>query len=147
MEKIIKYQKKILNYESEFNIFRQINKNELEKFQKKLNQYKITTNLLYTDMNFYSELKFIELAQPVGTNKYIYMDIIWIHEHYEFIESIRSVESDIKLLLVKSHKLGLITNIQFKLVKKIFKSINLIFESDTILRDFYTSVNGKNNIK
>ena len=46
MENIKKYQKNILNYESEFNTFRQINKNELEKFQVKLNQYKITTYLL-----------------------------------------------------------------------------------------------------
>ena len=104
-------------------------------------------------MNFYSELKFIELDHSVSastsisisTNEYVYMDIIWTHEHYEFIESIRSVEPDIKSLLTKSHKLGLITNIQFKLAKKIFKSINLIFESDAILRDFYTSYNDKNN--
>lgn len=145
MEKIIKYEKKILQYESKFNTFRQINKNELEKFQVKLNQYKIITDLLHSDMNFYSELKFIELDYSVSTGEYIYMDIIWIHEHYEFIESIRSIEPDIKSLLNKSHKLGLISNIQLKLAKKIFKSINLIFESDIILRDFYTCVNNKNN--
>lgn len=145
MEELIKYEKKILSHESKFNTFRQINKNELEKFQIKLNHYKITINLLLSDSNFYSELKFIELDQSVNINEYVYMDIIWTHEHYEFIEKIRSIEPDIKLLLAKSHKLGLITNVQFKLAKKIFKLINNIFESDSILKDFYVGFN-KNNI-
>ena len=138
MEKIMKYQKKILNHESNFNEFKEINKSELEKFQTKLNYYKITTNLLYLDPNFYSELKFIELDHSIESDKYIYKEIIWIHEHYEYIEQIRSIELDIKLLLFKSHNIGLISNIQFRLAKKIYKSIDTIYKSDVILREFYS---------
>ena len=145
MEKIMKYQKKILNHEVNFNEFKEINKNELEKFQTKLNHYKITTNLLYLDPNFYSELKFIELDHSIDSDRYIYKEIIWIHEHYVYIEQIRSIEVDIKLLLLKSHNIGLISNVQFRLAKKIYKSIDTIYKSDVILRDFYSKYYNSND--
>lgn len=137
MEKIIKSEKKIFNHESNYNKFKKINKNELEKFHKELNHYKITTNLLFGDPNFYSELKFIELDQSVESSKYLYLETIWISEHYNFIEKTRSIESDIMLLLIESNKIGLISNVQFQLAKKIFNSIDMIYKSDKVLKDFY----------
>jgi hypothetical protein len=145
MRKQKKNEKKILSIESKYNTYYPINKNQLEKFQIEWNNYKLTTNLLFSDPNFYSELKFIELDQSLNSDKYIYADIIWSHEHYEFIEKTRLVEQDIKSLLSKSYKFGLISQIQYKLAKKISKSINQIFESDTILKEFYFNSNNQNN--
>lgn len=148
MEKQKKYEKKILSKESEYNTYNTYNpddKNQFEKFQIKLNQYKLSANLLFSDPNFYSELKFIELDQPINSYKNIYADIIWLHEHYEFIEKTRLVELDIKFLLAKSYKLGLISYVQYKLAKKISKSINQIFESESILKEFYSNSNNKEN--
>ena len=141
MEKITKYEKKILSYESNFNKFKKINKSELEKFNKELFHYKTMTKLLLTDPNFYSTLKFIELNQPDELIQYKFEEIIWIHEHYEHIEKIRSIESDIKLLLVESNKLGLISGVQFRLAKKILNFIDKIYKSDIILKDFYDEFN------
>ena len=141
MEKITKYEKKILSYESKFNKFKKINKSELEKFNKELFHYKTMTKLLLTDPNFYSTLKFIELDKSDELVQYNFQEIIWIHEHYEHIEKIRSIESDIKLLLVESNKLGLISSVQFRLAKKILNFIDIIYKSDIILKDFYNEFN------
>lgn len=144
-EKILKYQNKIFNQESKFNIYGQINMDELEKFKTKLSQYKITTNILFSDPNFYLDLKFIELDQSIGISEYICKEIVWINEHYDFIEQIRTIESDIKFLITKSYKFGLISNVQYKLVKKFFTLVKKIYETDTILKDLY--VNSKKNKK
>jgi hypothetical protein len=147
MDEIIKCQQKILKYESAFNIMDQMKieqfdqLDQLEKFELKFNHYKITVLTLYSDPDFYSKLKFIELDQNMNNQMYGYMEIIWTHEHYEFIENIRTIESDIKLLLDESYKFGLITHIQFILSTKIFKFIRYIFESDVILKNFYTNHN------
>jgi predicted membrane protein len=146
MEKITRYEKNIFEYEYDFNKFKKINTSELEKFQKELNQYKITTNLLFTDPNLYSDLKFIELDGSVEISKYLYEETIWICEHYNFIDKIRTIELDIMSLLLESNKIGLISNIQFRLAKKILNSIESIYKSDIILRDLYIDLD-KNNDK
>ena len=144
-------QKKIIKIESRTNLIcknnfikkiNKINKYELDIFYKKFNQYKIITKIIFDYPYFYSELKSIQLDEDSNTNVNIYNQIIWIHEHYEFIENIRKTESDIEILLNKSYNSGLITFIQYKLSKKILKKIDLIYKSDIILYDFYH----KNNI-
>lgn len=146
--KFKKYQKKLLNYELEYNLCEQINKYELVEFEKKLNQYKITTKLLFSYPNYYSQLKSIELNYLFSENEYIYKDIIWTHEHFEYIEEIRSIEKQIELLLIESLEFGFITKIQYKLAIQIFNSIFKIFESNEILKEFYINVkdNGYYNI-
>lgn len=147
MKKITKYEKNIFKYENNFSKFKKINKSELEKFQKELNQYKITTNLLFTDPNFYSDIKYIELDQSVEISKYAYESTLWIYEHYNFIDKIRSIELDIMILLIESNKIGLISNVQFRLTKKILNSIDSIYKSDIILRDLYIDSNKNNKYK
>lgn len=145
-KKYKKYQKKISNYEFKFNICNEVNKNELEKFYKKFNIYKITTKILYKYPNYYSDIKFIDLGQPSNINEYIFNDIIWTHEHFEYIEEIRSIEYDIQILLFESYELGLISSIQFELAKKIYNLVCKIFELDIIVRDFFNvDINSNNN--
>jgi hypothetical protein len=81
----------------------------------------ITVRLLFDDYKFYSVIKYIVLDQSLEINQYIFNEIIWIHEHYEFIEQLREIEPDIKLLLEDSNNIGWISKIQYKLAKKFLK--------------------------
>lgn len=136
-KKIIKYQKKIFDYESDINLLKKCDIEEIKKFYKCFNQYKLTCKLIYSDPKIYSVLKFIELNQNICKNQYIFEEIIWDHEHYEFIEKIRLIENDLIALCKDSVKFNLITQIQYKIIKKIRPKINKIFESDTILLGLY----------
>jgi len=138
-KKIIKYEKIILQKELKFNIIKKYNIDELNKFFVKFNHYALILRLLHDDPTFYSTLKFIQLDQTNDIDHYQYCQIIWIHEHYELIEDIRSIEPDIKLLLSDSKNIGWISNIQYKLAKKIMKMIPGIFESDKIFTHLYSN--------
>ena len=136
-KKLIKYQKKVFDFESKFNSIKNCNVIELENFYKSFCQYKITCKLLYTDPTIFSTIKLIELDKSVSIDQYVFNEIIWNHEHYEFIEKMRSIENDLILLIKDSVKFDLVTKIQYKLIKGISPKIYKIFESDSILIGLY----------
>lgn len=137
--KIIKnYKNKLASIESKYNIIQESNINELKEFVIKFNQYKFTFGILFSDKNFYEELRFIELPND---NNYNYQMEIWNNEHYFFMEDIRSIESDIKLLLKFACKNGIISAIQYELMKNIKPKIKNIFESEVILSSLYEHKN------
>jgi hypothetical protein len=135
-KKIFNYQKKIINYESKFN-FIKVDYDELKKFYKKINNYKFICILLYNNPDFYIDIKYLQIDNYRELNEIVYLEIFWLNQHYEFIEEIRSIENDIKQLFQDAYKYGLITNIQYKLVKKIMMQILKIFELDKSLEKLY----------
>lgn len=135
--KIKKYQNKILKYESKYNLNNKINLSEFINFYKKFNHYKIICTSLYNDPKFYLNLQEIMINNYNNLNELTYLEIIWLNEHYELIEQIRSIESDIKIIIKKSIRLDLISNIQYKLIKILNSKIHKIFEQDITLQKLY----------
>jgi hypothetical protein len=137
-KKITRCEKIILQKELDFEPYKKYNICELDKFYKKFNHYMLVCKLLYKEPSFYSTLKFIQLDQTKNQCEYIYHEIIWTHEHYNYIEELRLIETDINQLIDCTYQFELLSNIQLQLIKKITKIIPNIFYSDTIFMHLYS---------
>jgi len=135
---IINYTNKINEIESKFKIINECDINELKIFYKKFSQYIFIFKILYENNDFYEDLKFIETSND-------YEQLIWINEHYNFLNEIRSIESTIKLMIKDSIKIGFITKIQYELLKKIEPKIKNVFKMDVVLSSIFE--NEKKNIE
>ena len=121
-KKISKFEKKIMFKELNFELVKKFDIVELDKFYKQFRDYMLTCRLLFTNPSFYSTLKFIQLDQTLNKYELAYKEIIWIHEHYNYIEELRLVENDLNNLVILGYNFGFVSKIQFELVKKIIHS-------------------------
>ena len=138
--KIFNHKKKILSIEQKYIIssIPQINLNILNDMIKKISNYILVVKILHSNPDFYSELKCIQIDYFRKPNEVACLETIWNVEHYEYIESIKNVEFDIFQLIKFATKYNLISYVQSKYIKKMIKEkINLIFESDKSLENFY----------
>lgn len=140
--KINKYEKNIICKEFYFEQNKKFDTNELDKFYKKFNHYVLTSKILYTNPTFYSTLMIIQLDQSKDQTQYINDEIIWKHEHYDFIEDLRTIEIDFDDLVHRAYGLKWISKIQFKLAKKIMRIIPNIFYFDSIFEKLYIDDSG-----
>lgn len=138
-KKIFNYHKKLLDIEKKYliNFEPKINLSKYEEVKKKIRDYKLTTNLLYSNPEFYLELKEIELDFTRDSNELSCLEIIWLNQHYEFIEEIKSIQDIIIQLIKFAKKYQLISFIQYKYVKKILPKINTIFDYDKSMEHLY----------
>lgn len=138
-KKTFKYHKKLLDIEKKYliNFDPQIDLNKYEEVKKKIHGYKLTTNLLYSNPEFYLELKEIELDFTRDSNELSCLEIIWLNQHYEFIEEIKSIQDEIIQLIKFAKRYQLISFIQYKYVKKILPKINTIFDYDKSMEHLY----------
>lgn len=139
-KKISKYYKKLLCIEKKYltNFVPTIDLDKYEQVKKKIENYKFITNLLYSNPEFYLELKEIELDFTRSLNELSYQEIIWLNQHYEFIEEIKSSSTEIIQLIKFAKKYQLISFIQYKWIKKILPKIDAIFNYDKSMEHFYS---------
>lgn len=143
-KKISKFEKKIMFKELNFELVKKFDIVELDKFYKQFRDYMLTCRLLFTNPSFYSTLKFIQLDQTLNKYELAYKEIIWIHEHYNYIEELRLVENDLNNLVILGYNFGFVSKIQFELVKKIIHIVPNIFYTDNVFVHLYPD---KSNIK
>lgn len=138
-KKISNYYKKLLDIEKKYltNFAPTIDLDKYEQVKKKIENYKFITNLLYSNPEFYLELKEIELDFTCSSNELSCQEIIWLNQHYEFIEEIKSSLAEIIQLIKFAKKYQLISFVQYKLIKKILPKINTIFNYDKSMEHFY----------
>lgn len=138
-KKIFNYHKKLLDIEKKYltNFEPKIDLSKYKEVKKKIRDYKLTTNLLYSNPEFYLELKEIELDFTRDLNELSCLEIIWLNQHYEFIEEIKSIQDIIIQLIKFAKKYQLISFIQYKYVKKILPKINTIFDYDKSMEHLY----------
>ena len=142
---INKCEKNILNIEFNFESAKKFNSNSLDKFYQQFNNYVLVCKILLSEPQFYSTLKFILLDQSINCYEHSYQEIIWIHEHYNFIEELRFIENDIGELLLFAYDFGWISKIQYLLCKKIMYLVPNIFYSDSIFSNLYSNKINKYN--
>jgi hypothetical protein len=136
------YENKIHNIEQKYisntiNYIDYIEYIKLDEIQKKISNYKLIVSILYSNPEFYLDLKQIQIDYFRELNEVVYLEIIWNIEHYEYIEQIRTCENDIMILAKFANKYNLISFIQYHYVKKFLKKINNIFESDKSIQELY----------
>lgn len=138
-KKITKYQKKILSIESKYlyHTIPEIDKNILNIIKKKIQIYKTTLYLLYSNPEFYFELKFVQLDFTRESNELDYLETIWLINHYELMEETKTTSCEIINLIKFALKYNIITFIQFRYLKKTLKKINVIFEYDKCFEKLY----------
>lgn len=138
-KKILNYHKKLLDIEKKYLTYFEpkIDLDKYKKVKKKIRDYKLITILLYSNPEFYLELKEIELDFTRDSNELSCLEIIWLNQHYEFIEEIKSTQDEIIQLIKFAKKYQLISFIQYKYVKKILPKINTIFEYDKSMEHLY----------
>lgn len=138
-KKLFNYQKKLSDIEKKY-FFSLLPSIDLDKFnliKKKISNHKLIINILYNSPEFYLDLKEIQLDFTREPNELSFLEIIWINEHYEFIDEIKSTQNDIIQLIKFSNKYNLISFIQYKFIKKLLPKINKIFEYDKSMEYFY----------
>ena len=59
--------------------------NKYEFVKKKIENYKLTTNLLFANLEFYLDIKEIQLDFTRDINELTCLEVIWFNQHYEFI--------------------------------------------------------------
>lgn len=138
-KKLENYHKKLTILETKYfiNLIPSIDLDKFSTIKKRINNYKLTTKLLYTNNEFYLDLKYIQLYFTKNLDELSFLEIIWINEHYEFIEDIKSTKNDIKQLIKFSNKYNLISCIQYTLIKKLLPKINKIFEYNKVFEKIY----------
>lgn len=138
-KKTLNYHKKIMIEETKYlkNFMPSIDLDKYEAVKKKIKNYKLITNLVYSNPKFYFELKEIELNYTCCLNELSCLEIIWLNQHYEFIEEIKSIQNEIIQLIKFAKKYQLISFIQYKYIKKILPKINTIFDYDKSMEHFY----------
>lgn len=139
-KKITNYYKKLSDIEKKYfiNFVPTIDLDKYEQVKKKIVNYKFITNLLYSNPEFYFELKEIELDFTRSFNELSCQEIIWLNQHYEFIEEIKSSSAEITQLIKFAKKYQLISFVQYKLIKKILPKINAIFNYDKSMEHLYS---------
>ena len=141
--KILNYQKKILSIEQKYiqSFIPKINLNKFNEIIKKISNYNLVVKILYSNPDFFLELKYIQIDYFRKPNEVACLETLWNVEHYEYIESIKNVEFDIFQLIKFANKYNLISYVQSKYIKKMIKKkINLIFESDKSFENFYNPI-------
>lgn len=138
-KKILNYHKKILIEETKYlaNFIPMIDLDKYNMVKKKIQDYKLITSLLYSNPEFYLELKEIELDFTRNSNELSCLEIIWLVQHYEFIEEIKTTKNEIIQLIKFAKKYQLISFIQYKYIKKILPKINTIFVYDKSMEHLY----------
>ena len=143
--------KNLKNLEEEINIYEKniILKNKLiitENFNECFNHYKLSINLLFEDPSYYLIIRNICL-----NDDYNQTDIdIWNSEHFDIITKYINFNSIIKRLIKNVFSLGIISIIQYKLLKHIQKKIINIWKTDMIFITIYNqklNLPSKNEIK
>jgi hypothetical protein len=139
-KEILKHQKKIYAIELKYflNFVPLIDLDKYNLVKKKITNYKLITNILYSNPEFYQDLKEIQIDFTRDSNELSCLEIIWITQHYEFIEEIKSIQNDIIQLIKFAKKYQLISFIQYKYIKKILPKINKIFYYDKSMEYFYS---------
>lgn len=140
--KILNYYKKKFVRETKHLTNFDFDKYELIK--KKFLDYKLSTNLIYTNPKFYLELKEIEFDFTRDFNELACLEIIWLTHHFEFVQEIKSTKNDICQLIKFAKKNKIISFIQYEYIKKILPKINKIFDYDKSMEKFYLP---KKNLK
>lgn len=137
--KIASYQKKILSLEFTHlsKSIPPVNLNKLKLIENKLKKYKVVVNTLFVDSDIYLVLKDIMIDYHREPGEIKCLEMIWMVEHYEFIEEIRKCEDDIYNMIQFAIKYNLISYFQYKFMKKMLKKVNGIFESDKSIENFY----------
>jgi len=119
----LNYQKKILSFEQKY-ILSSIPKINLKIFDdivKKISNYKLIVKILYSNQDFYLDLKYIQIDYFREPNEVACLETIWNVEHYEYIESIKNTELDIYHLIKFATKYNIMSYVQSKLAKKMIK--------------------------
>lgn len=114
-----------------------INSKTFDDIVKKISNYKLIVKILYSNSDYYLDIKYIQIDYLREPNEVACLETMWNVEHYEYIESIKNTETDILQLIKFATKYNLITDIQSKFIKKMIKKINLIFESDQSMENLY----------
>ena len=96
--------------------------------------------MLFNDPKYYVNIR------EICTNNNLEIEI-WNNEHYEYINNFIGFNNILLNLIHESYKYDLISLIQYKLLKIIFKKIKNIWYSDVILSEMYPIINKKNNKK
>lgn len=138
-KKTLNYHKKLMIEETKYlaNFIPVIDLDKYDVVKKKIINYKLITSLLYSNPKFYHELKEIELDFTRNFNELSYLEIIWLTQHYEYIEEIKSAQNEITQLIKFAKKYQLISFIQYKYIKKTLPKINIIFDYDKSMEHFY----------
>lgn len=136
---LLNYQKKLFKLEKKYlkNCMPLIILDKYDLVKKKIMTYKLTTNILYNNPEFYLDVKEIQLDYTRNLNELAYLEIIWITQHYDYIEEIKSTYDDILQLIKFGKKYQFITYIQYKYIKKMLPKINKIFDYDKSMENFY----------
>lgn len=111
--------------------------NKIDILKNKISNYKITINLLYTYPDFYYELKNTQLDFTRTSCEFDFLEIIWMKEHYEFMEKNKSISSDIFELIKFALKFNIVSHFQYKYMKKTLCKIDKIFEYDKCFEKLY----------
>jgi hypothetical protein len=82
-KKILNYHKKLLNIEKKYLTYftPKIDLDKYKEVKKKIVNYKLITILLYSNPEFYLELKEIELDFTRDSNELSCLEIIWLNQH------------------------------------------------------------------
>lgn len=148
-DKIKKYINKINLIEKKFSLkLPKIDYLKISDLRKKIFAYKFIIYTLYSHPEFYSEFKYLQIDYYRNQNEIECLETIWIIEHYEYMEEIKSTSKDILNLIKFGHNYDLISFIQYKIICKTLPKVNKIFELDETLKKFYSSnQNPKSNIE
>ena len=137
-QEIISLENSVLQYERDIII--KYNITIPENFKELFNNYKLSIKMLFNDPKFYINIR------EICTNNNLEIEI-WNNEHYEYINNFIGFNNILLNLIHESYKYDLISLIQYKLLKIIFKKIKNIWYSDVILSEMYPIINKKNNNK
>ena len=105
-----------------------------DNFNECFNHYKLSINLLFEDPSYYLIIRNICLDSDNQSD----IDI-WNSEHFDIIAKYIYFNSTIKLLIKNAFSIGIISVIQYKLLKYIQKKIINIWKTDMVLTLIYTN--------
>ncbi len=99
--------------------------------------YKLTVELLYSNADFFLDLKNVQIDYSRKQIEIEYLETIWYVEHYEYIEKIKTFDVFIKKILKIAFDNNLIYLYHYEFMIKMIEKINLIFEHDKALENLY----------
>ena len=129
---ITNIQNKISEIENKYKYIYAFDEKKTFEFKKKFQTYKLTCKILFSFPDFYQDVRYIVLNNENSTEK-----ILWDNDHFDMMFEIRSIEPTIKLLYKDGFKLGLITKLEYELLKLIHPRMVNIFKNDVIVKEFY----------
>lgn len=99
-----------------------------DNFFQDLQHYKLSIKLLLKDPNYYSVIRNVCINDPNEIE-------IWNSEHYDIINNYKKFDIFLKSMFKKMVSFGIISHIQFKLLKYIHNKIINVWDTDIIFKD------------